>query len=246
MFNDASNSALVMVGSPYHPNTHQHYSGNPCKSIPADAYPQLNSYHAGGPPHEYYLHQQPRIEIIELIEVPPPTRREHISVPDSSSSGSDSYASSSSEEESSAVESYCSSEDHDEVYRSSSAEETKPMRGDNSFQARMRRIEQWRNAYAKAVGAELAPSPSRIKRKCGSNDDDDDDDDDTFSRSSKRSRQGSMSGSASTSTSASARSVHSCSACDASFPDRNSLHKHGFNPRTNDACRAAVEYDIEQ
>ncbi|KAI5124215.1 hypothetical protein M0805_005065 [Coniferiporia weirii] len=234
MFNDDSNSSLVMLGSPYH-HGHQHFPANAFKADPVNAYPHFS-------PHDCYLRQQRKVEIIELVEVPPPTRREHISIPDSSSATSASYVSSSSEDES-AAESYCSSADEDVAYRSSSSEEEpEPVRVGDSFHARMRRIEQWRNAYAKAVGAELAPSPPRIKRKYSSNDEDGD----TLSRSSKRSRNGSISGSASTSTSASVRSMHSCSACDACFPDRKSLHNHGFSPRTNEACRAAVEYDFEQ
>ncbi|KAH8116254.1 hypothetical protein DFH11DRAFT_1198065 [Phellopilus nigrolimitatus] len=241
MFNE-SDTSLVMVGSPYH----QHFNGNAYKGTPAVACPQFNTHLVNGSVHERYLRQQRTIEIIELVEVPPPTRRERISVPGSSSAASSSYTSSSGSDESdgeSGLESYCSSEDGNEKDRSSSSEEeAEPPRIDTSYHARMRRIEQWRSAYAKAVGTELAPSPSRSKRKYGSNDEEDD----TRSRSSKRSRQVSSSGSTSTSISASARSVHSCSACDACFPDRRSLHRHGFSPRTNEACRAAVEYDFEQ
>ena len=49
-----------------------------------------------------------KAEVIQLVEVPPPSRPEHLSVPGSSSAASSSYASESSSEHESA-ESYCSS-----------------------------------------------------------------------------------------------------------------------------------------
>ncbi len=76
----------------------------------------------------------------------------------------DSESSEESEEESG--ESYCSSDDAIEqgvnIRRASSAaedEEPEPVRIDDTFSSRMRRIEAWRDAYAKAVGAELGEFP---------------------------------------------------------------------------------------
>ena len=75
---------------------------------------------------------------------------------------SDSESSSDSDEES--CESYCSSDmpslradspregGHN---TSSSDDEPEPARYDDTFNARMRRIEQWRDTYAKALGAEF-------------------------------------------------------------------------------------------
>lgn len=71
-----------------------------------------------------------------------------------------SYDSDSSEEsEEESGESYCSSDDALEqnvnIRRASEDEELEPVRIDDTFNSRMRRIEAWRSAYAKAVGAEL-------------------------------------------------------------------------------------------
>lgn len=97
--------------------------------------------------HDYYLRQQRPIEVIQLVEVAPPSRK-HGSIPCSSSAASSSYASTSSSEDE--EESYCSSED------SESDEESTPRRViPGSFTACMRRIEHWRDTYAKAVGAEF-------------------------------------------------------------------------------------------
>ncbi|KLO07437.1 hypothetical protein SCHPADRAFT_909472 [Schizopora paradoxa] len=222
--------------------------------------PQYNNFEQFMP-QPVNVRQQRTLEIIKLEEVPAPVpgpsrpRR----VPTASNSfesvPASSYDSDSSEEsEEESGESYCSSDDALEqnvnIRRASSAEdeELEPVRIDDTFNSRMRRIEAWRNAYAKAVGAELAPSPTRstttTKRK-GS----DDDNDDTLSRSSKRSRRSASNAggpTGSSASSASARSsAHSCSACDANFTSRQSLRRHGRSPRTNEACRAAVEYGFE-
>ncbi|TDL23819.1 hypothetical protein BD410DRAFT_151949 [Rickenella mellea] len=167
------------------------------------------------------------LEVIQLVEVPPPSRSHYISVPSSSSAPSSSESSSSEEE---SVSSYCSSDlsSEDQPPPLPRAREPEVVSSEQSWHARMRRIEAWRDNYAKAVGAEFAPSPSRTKRKGP-----EDQDDDTFSRSSKRSRQ------------TSSFTEHSCSACNASFATRQSLRRHGRGVRTNEACRAAVEYGFE-
>ncbi|KAL5537079.1 hypothetical protein ACEPAF_902 [Sanghuangporus sanghuang] len=265
MFNNDSNTSLVMVGGPYH-HAHQGLAAyKPASPGVTAAFNHLADPRlAPRPQHDYYLHQRRTIEIIQLEEVPPPSKREHISVPGSSSwASSSSYASSSAysseddeeeeeEEEEAASESYCSSEEQsvEDDEECSEEEEPEPRRAApaDSYSARMRRIEQWRDAYAKAVGAQFAPSPLRSKRKVV-----EDESSERLSHSSKRSRHAptqpaSITGSAASTSAASVRSVsvHSCSACDAWFPDRGSLHRHGFSPRTNEACRAAVEYDFEQ
>ncbi|KAL5492233.1 hypothetical protein ACEPAI_3680 [Sanghuangporus weigelae] len=263
MFNNDSNTSLVMVGGPYH---HAHHGLAPYKPASPGMTTTFNQLAdprlAPRPQHDYYLHQQRTIEIIQLEEVPPPSKREHISVPGSSSwASSSSYASSSTysseengeeEEEEAASESYCSSEEQSvedaEECREEEIPEPRRVVATDSYSARMRRIEQWRDAYAKAVGAQFAPSPLRSKRKVV-----EDESSERLSHSSKRSRHApaqpaSITGSAASTSAESVRSVsvHSCSACDAWFPDRGSLHRHGFSPRTNEACRAAVEYDFEQ
>lgn len=107
------------------------------------------------------------VEIIQLVEVPAPMRapRPHRSLP-ASTPASTSYCSSSSEsEESESAESYCSSDvpslRHDAPgHRSSESEdEPEPARWDDTFHQRMRRIENWRDHYAKSVGAEFGEQP---------------------------------------------------------------------------------------
>ena len=115
------------------------------------------------PQHQHpYLCQHRTIEIIELVEVPAPTRREHISVPDTSSYASTSYCSDDEsleedgDEEQDAAESYCSSEEEEE-YMTGAIEDSEKERAaaQATFQSRMRRIENWPDAYPKAVGAEF-------------------------------------------------------------------------------------------
>lgn len=161
MHNSVSSPPVFVLGRPYHrpPFAAAAYKHPALSQHPH--YPSVPSANSS----ECYLRQQPAIEVIQLVEVPPPSRPEHLSVPGSSSAASSSYASESSSEHESA-ESYCSSLEDlnlnlnlDVQFRSSSEEdEPEQPRIDDTFHARMRRIEQWRDAYAKAVGAELGSS----------------------------------------------------------------------------------------
>lgn len=85
---------------------------------------------------------------IELVEVPPPSLRLG-SVSCSTSAASTSYASTSSSAQEEELETDCSSE-----FESEQDAAPRHVVAD-SFNARMCRIEQWRDTYAKAVGAEL-------------------------------------------------------------------------------------------
>lgn len=139
---------------------------------------------SGAPSNECYLRQQRTIEIIALEEVPAPLpplprRRQQQqqqqrlrptelkqSVPASSSAASSSTCTSSSgddddddDEDEEGGESYCSSEEDTDPRLLDPRERA---RVEVSFNARMRRIEQWRETYAKAVGAQLGPFPSLI------------------------------------------------------------------------------------
>lgn len=138
---------------------------------------------SGAPSNECYLRQQRTIEIIALEEVPAPLPRRRRrqqqqqqqrlrptelkqSVPASSSAASSSTCTSSSgdaddddDEEEEGGESYCSSEEDTDPRLLDPRERA---RVEVSFNARMRRIEQWRETYAKAVGAQLGPFPSLI------------------------------------------------------------------------------------
>lgn len=185
MFNNDSNTSLVMVGGPY-PYPSAVNTKQPASMNMSPGYNQLVDPRLAPHPQAGYYFQQPRtIEIIQLEEVPPPSKREHISVPGSSSwASSSSYASSSAytsseedgeeEEEEAASESYCSSEEEEqqmkeeeeddeceEVDDAEAALGSGSRRGSgatDSYSARMRRIEQWRDSYAKAVGAQLGTS----------------------------------------------------------------------------------------
>lgn len=139
---------------------------------------------SGAPSNECYLRQQRTIEIIALEEVPAPLPRRRRrqqqqqqqrlrptelkqSVPASSSAASSSTCTSSSgdadddddDEDEEGGESYCSSEEDTDPRLLDPRERA---RVEVSFNARMRRIEQWRETYAKAVGAQLGPFPSLI------------------------------------------------------------------------------------
>lgn len=133
---------------------------------------------SGAPSNECYLRQQRTIEIIALEEVPAPLPRRRQqqrlrptelkrSVPASSSAASSSTCTSSSgdadddddDEDEEGGESYCSSEEDSDPRLLDPRERA---RVEVSFNARMRRIEQWRETYAKAVGAQLGPFPSLI------------------------------------------------------------------------------------
>ncbi|RPD64475.1 hypothetical protein L227DRAFT_608132 [Lentinus tigrinus ALCF2SS1-6] len=205
-------------------------------------------------PTHLYLHQQRTVEVIQLIEVPPPPPRSH---PYTSTLDSDSFASSScessdddSEEDESVCSSYCSSEENLVV--------DQPPTYDDTYKTRLNRVLAWRDGFAKATAQFLAdddaalpappsspvsssPAPS-LKRKA----DDDADlssDDDMSSQSSKRSR--SLPPHERTFSFQTRRlSAHSCSACDACFNTLQSLRQHG-KEGPNDACREAVEYGFE-
>ncbi len=151
------------------PNHAQYPSFNQVPFCPPYSTNQYDQYYN----QSTNVRQQRTLEIIKLEEVPAPVpgpskprrvptaSQSFASVPASSD---DSESSEESEEESG--ESYCSSDDAIEqgvnIRRASSAaedEEPEPVRIDDTFSSRMRRIEAWRDAYAKAVGAELGEFP---------------------------------------------------------------------------------------
>ncbi|EGN95082.1 hypothetical protein SERLA73DRAFT_125413 [Serpula lacrymans var. lacrymans S7.3] len=164
-------------------------------------------------PAHLYVRQPHAIQIIQLVEGPPPPPRRISSVDCSS---------------------YCSSYMTPE--HSSEDREIAPT-SDDTFAIRMKRVCDWRENLTKAMGASPGPSPSSspLKRKtypCET-------DNDNLSQSSKRSRSRDEQSPSPT------LSVHSCAACDASFPSRQSLRQHGRTSQASDACRIAVEYDFE-
>ena len=106
------------------------------------------------PPHYHHHHQQD-------------TRA---SVPASSSAASSSTCTSSDEDDDDEEEYDEEEEEEDEEggesYCSSEEDESERMRTEVSLRARMRRIEAWRSAYAKAVGAELGSSLCLLSFVC--------------------------------------------------------------------------------
>ena len=131
-------------------HAHPHAQHNTHQPFPAP-----DPKHHGGP---VYYRQH---EVIQLVEVAPPPPAQHPSTITTSSLPSSSAYTGSCESESDESEcsSYCSSDDEPAVNirRASSGEDDEPelVHIDDTFSARMRRIEAWRSAYAKAVGAEL-------------------------------------------------------------------------------------------
>ncbi|KAI8985621.1 hypothetical protein BD414DRAFT_515402 [Trametes punicea] len=210
-----------------------------------------------------YLHQQRTVEVIQLIEVPPPPPRSH---PYASSLASSSLVSSSchssdadadSDEDESLCSSYCSSDDDSDAPQA-------PVY-DDTFKTRLDRVLAWREGFAKAFDdveslpgsspshpvARLSPPSSPVsssptsssrKRKAGS-DVDFDFDDDTSSQSSKRSR--SLPPEERIIWKERRLSAHACPACDAGFSSLQGLREHGMAAAVNDACREAVEYGFE-
>ncbi|EGO20570.1 hypothetical protein SERLADRAFT_373340 [Serpula lacrymans var. lacrymans S7.9] len=185
-------------------------------------------------PAHLYVRQPHAIQIIQLVEGPPPPPRRISSVVYSSSAGSSSSSSSypstsdPDSEHSEDCSSYCSSYMTPE--HSSEDREIAPT-SDDTFAIRMKRVCDWRENLTKAMGA----SPGTSHRKtypCET-------DNDNLSQSSKRSRSRDEQSPSPT------LSVHSCAACDASFPSRQSLRQHGRTSQASDACRIAVEYDFE-
>ncbi|RDB23835.1 hypothetical protein Hypma_008949 [Hypsizygus marmoreus] len=196
-----------------------------------------------------YFRQQHTVQIIQLVEGPPPPPRNITSVIAdsyaSSSAYSSGYSSSSSsthEDDESACSSYCSSDMPPEQPDS-------PLCGDESGAAlrpglstetysSTKRILAWRENFSSQLSATSSEPalPTSLKRKFGLEDGDDD-----MSHSSKRSRSQASQGG----TSILSLGLHSCPACDASFMTRQSLRQHGRDAKANEACCVAVEYAFE-
>ncbi|KAG9309924.1 hypothetical protein JVU11DRAFT_9956 [Chiua virens] len=173
-----------------------------------------------------YVRQPHTIQIIQLVEGPPPPQRRLASVIHSSdprsSSASSGPSTSDSEEDCS---SYCSS-----VITPDESSDPIPWT-DDTFHTRMKRVHAWRDGFVNATSEPRTPS---LKRKSNSHPTDDD----AASHTSKRSR--SRDGH-----SISRLTGHPCPACDTPFPSLASLRKHGRASDTPEACRVAVEYDFE-
>ncbi|KAG7443343.1 uncharacterized protein BT62DRAFT_903409 [Guyanagaster necrorhizus] len=191
-----------------------------------------------------YCRQQYSVQIIQLVEGPPPPRQ---AVNDEIyASSSSSYASTSQSEGSSLCEdgdeesigsSYCSSDDYQEQ-GASSREWSEPGHersgGPNSL--RMKRILAWRANFSTHYRTMMADSAlsAPLKRKSDSalytNEH-------TLPHTSKRSR--------SSSRSEMSTSAISCAACDSFFDTQQSLRRHGQAKGASEACSVAVQYAFE-
>ncbi|KAH7885783.1 hypothetical protein F5I97DRAFT_2060327 [Phlebopus sp. FC_14] len=234
----------------HRPNIMLHPSSSPSSLGPSPldmfaAYDQskVNSGHL--------LVRQPHtIQIIQLVEgpPPPPRTRRRLSPSDmdsSSASSSESYPSTSdceSEEEEEECSSYCSSIVTPEDSSSAGAQQQQQRAcvawTDDTYNVRMKRIHDWRDGFVKATTsgacALTGSCSSPLKRKMNQHQMDDD----VASHTSKRSRSRDGQG-------VSRLTGYPCPACDTLFPTRQSLRKHGLMPHVAEACRIAVEYNLE-
>jgi hypothetical protein len=195
-------------------------------------------------PSHLYLSRQSAVEIIQLIEVAPPSRRQPSPSVDSSSVASSSSSCYSSltegeypSDDESVCSSYCSSDTPEQLVslRCDGEEVSKP---DESYDTRVTRVHAWREKSAKDMGFLLSDTLPMSPAKRKALDDACVIDSDSVSQSSKRSRLHHAQN-------ASVLTMHLCAACDASFPTRQNLRQHGQAAQANEACRIAVEYDFE-
>jgi hypothetical protein len=200
-----------------------------------------NDHQAKVDPGHLYLPRQHAVEIIQLIEVAPPSRRQLSLSTDSSSVASSSSSCYSSETESEylsdeepSCSSYCSSDTPEQLVslRCDGEEIFKP---DETHDIRATRVHAWREKSAKDMGISISAAQPMSPAKRKALEESHEIDNDTISQSSKRSRLHH----------AQNASVHICAACDASFSTRQNLRLHGQAAQANEACRIAVEYDFE-
>ncbi|KAH9893232.1 hypothetical protein C8Q73DRAFT_666015 [Cubamyces lactineus] len=234
--------------APQPPSLHHHHP----YALPASAAAAAaNFVNKDAQPNHLYLHQQRTVEVIQLIEVPPPPPRTHpysSSFASSSFASSSSYDSSDSEEDESVCSSYCSSDEESEA--------NQPPAYDDTYKIRLNRVLAWREGFAKAVGGvdedvslpvppstPVSSSPASSRKRKANSDVDFDLDDDMSSQTSKRSR--SIPPEEPVAWQQRCLSAHSCPACDAGFSSLQSLRQHGKESAVNDACREAVEYGFE-
>ncbi|KAH9849853.1 hypothetical protein C2E23DRAFT_887834 [Lenzites betulinus] len=222
----------------------------------AVALPAAPFDHAKLPRPHLFLRQQHTVEVIQLVEVPAPPPRSHISSFASSSfaSSSDCSSTAESDDDESVCSSYCSSDDDDEHM------DTDPTRApayDDTYHVRFTRVLAWREGFSKAADAQdpllpappppspvsSAPSSSPSRKRKAESDISSDFFDDASSQSSKRSR--SIPPPERPYWQQRRLSAHACPACDAGFASLEGLQQHGSAALSNDACREAVQYGLE-
>jgi len=203
------------------------------------------------PSGHVYLRQPHTVQIIQLTEGPPPSPR-HIASGSAASSydylTEDSQSSDGDDEdEESVCTSYCSSDLPPEQHKSPLCNDesiaVRPGLSSQTYSTPLKRILAWRENFSSQLSDTLSDHSfsSSLKRKIFIGNDDDQDDD-NVSHSSKRSRSQTSMGEGSVVS----LDMHSCPACDASFPTPQSLRQHGRDAEaTNEACSVAVEYAFE-
>ncbi|KAF8074631.1 hypothetical protein FPV67DRAFT_589787 [Lyophyllum atratum] len=212
----------------------------PLSASSSDAHSHDHKFSTG----QLYVRQQHTVQIIQLVEGPPPAPRNITSVINDSYASTSAYSSScssSSSDEESACSSYCSSdlppEQTDSPLVDQESGALQPELSTETYST-TKRILAWRqnfSAHLSATASEVSLS-STLKRKISL-----EECHDTLSRSSKRSRSQASQGCASVIS----LGAHSCPACDASFTTRQSLRQHGRHAKANEACCVAVEYAFE-
>ncbi|KAI6001314.1 hypothetical protein EDD15DRAFT_2158585 [Pisolithus albus] len=193
-------------------------------------------------PGHLYVREPNAIQIIQLVEGPPPAPRNISSVIQSASAGCSYPSTSESGEEE--CSSYCSSVVT--PYESCKDHEPVPWT-DDTYDTRMKRVHLWRDAVTKGTLSPcLCPrsltssgfldlSSSPLKRKLNH-----DDDDNVTCLPPQSSCYPSKPPKRSLTTSS--PSGYVCSACDVPFPSQPSLYQHARMPLASEACRAAVDY----
>lgn len=177
------------------------------------------------PSGHLYVREPHAIQIIQLVEGPPPSPRNISSVIQSASAESSYPSTSESDEEE--CSSYCSSVVT--PYESCKDHEPAPWT-DDTYDIRMKRVHLWRDAVTKDLPS---PCSSPLKPKLYSYHDDDDNSSRYPSKQPKRSLT------------TPSPSGYVCSACDVPFSSQPSLYQHARMPLASEACRAAVDYHFE-
>lgn len=148
---------------------------SPHKPINDYGYDHLNIYRFRHTPMNYSFHQHHRqsspLKVIQLVEVPAPSKPERVAPPPSSSASSSTSESSSEDEP---CTSYCSSDDDELPQQRAQFQPQMPQyqqrryaeseNVDRNMSTLMLRIEAWRDEYAKAVGAQFGSSTSQSSR----------------------------------------------------------------------------------
>ncbi|KAH8795934.1 hypothetical protein DL96DRAFT_1646413, partial [Flagelloscypha sp. PMI_526] len=159
-----------------------------------------------------------QVQIIELVEAPPPPRR----LPEADSDTDD---------EGPAGSEYCSSEE--DLLSDKPPPSSSRRRWSDTYPLRAKRVISWREDFFAKVET-IHHSQLSSNQPTDSHKRKHDPEDDMVSQTSKRSRL------------TAPVELFPCPACDILFPTRQELQHHGTTSGAAEACAAAVEYSFEQ